>query len=282
MQGADKAFLQTLSDKVAEYKALVDTALEDELYKYSYSNLYHSLRYGLEGGKRIRPIILMLSAEAVGGRAENVLSEAVAVELLHTESIIHDDIIDDEVIRRNKPVFHLKHGYNAALLTADFVFGIILDIASRSTDRSVAKELADASLKMCEGEVREMIIEAEKSEVTLEEYLNIIADKTASLFKTAATIGARIGSGNGDYVEALAEYGLNIGIAYQIQDDILDWRDGSKIARRLKVEGDVKGTLTQIAAKYALEAKKRIQSLPETEAKQILTELADFAINRLA
>ncbi|NHV97795.1 MAG: polyprenyl synthetase family protein [Thaumarchaeota archaeon] len=271
-----------LLDKIALYAKMVDKALSEELQNYLGSDFYEPLKYALEGGKRIRPIILLLSNKAAGGYEADALKEAVAIELLHTESIIHDDIIDDETIRRGKPVFYVVYGFNTSLLTADFVFGIILSIASKSK-KNVAEDLASAALQMCEGEILEMKVEADDSEVPLEKYLLIVSKKTASLFEAAAKIGAKLASADEKVVEALSKYGFNIGIAYQIQDDILDWNNGSKIARRVKVgDGDARKTLAEIAAKYANEAKMNLKDLPDCEAKQILYDIADFAVNRLS
>ena len=271
-----------LLDKMALYAKMVDEALNEEMQKYLGSDFYEPLIYALEGGKRIRPIILLLSNKAAGGCEADALKEAVAVELLHTESIIHDDIIDDETIRRGKPVFYVAYGFNTSLLTADFVFGIILSIVSRSK-KNVAEDLASAALQMCEGEIMEMKVEADNSEVPLDKYLLIVRKKTASLFEAAAKIGAKLASADEKVIEALARYGLNIGIAYQIQDDILDWNNGSKIARRVTVKGgDVKKMLAEIASRYAKEAKMNLQDLPDCEAKQILYDIAEFAVNRLS
>jgi octaprenyl-diphosphate synthase len=261
---------------------MIDEALNDELQNYTCSDFYEPLKYALEGGKRIRPIILLLSTRVAGGREVDALKEAVAVELLHTESIIHDDIIDDETVRRSKPVFYLVYGFNTSLLTADFVFGIILSIVARSK-KSVAEDLSSAALQMCEGEIMEMKIEADDREVPLDRYLLILEKKTASLFQTAAKIGAKLASNDDTIIDALSKYGFNIGIAYQIQDDILDWNDGSKIARRVNVGGrDAKKVLAEMAARYADEAKMNLKDLPECEAKDILYSIADFAVNRLS
>ncbi len=281
MQSVNKA-AGDLLNKISVYAKMVDEALNVELLNHSDSAFYELLRHALDSGKRIRPIILLLSTKAAGGREKDALREAVAVELLHTESIIHDDIIDDETVRRNRPAFHLKYGFNPALLTADFVFGIILDIASHSK-KMVGEELSRAALQMCEGEIMEMKMEAEEGEVPLDKYLLIIKKKTASLFQAAATIGAKVASADEKVVEALSKYGFNIGVAYQIQDDILDWGDGSKIARRIKDKEDAsKKMLAEVAVKYALEAKMSLKDLPNSEAKQILCEIADFAVNRFS
>jgi len=134
------------------YAERADRALAEELEFYKHSRFHDPLVYAIEGGKRIRPVLLMLSAEAIGCKDDSVLGACVAVELLHTESIIHDDIIDEEQARRAKMAFHLKYGQSASLLTADFVFAMILAIAARYRDRRVSQEISGAALLMADGE----------------------------------------------------------------------------------------------------------------------------------
>ena len=116
-----------LLEQFSQYLLKIDDALKRELDLYSWSEFYAPLRYACEGGKRIRPLILVLSAESVMASKgdllrtdEDVFFAACAIELLHTESVIHDDIIDEENLRRGKPSFHVKYGYNSSILTADF------------------------------------------------------------------------------------------------------------------------------------------------------------------
>ena len=134
------------------YLARIEEALGRELDLYSWSEFYAPLRYACEGGKRIRPLLLLLSMEAVHATngsgshvAEDVFMAGSAIELLHTESVIHDDIIDEERLRRGKPSFHVKYGYNSSVLTADFVLGIILNIGSKMNNSRVMNELSNAA-----------------------------------------------------------------------------------------------------------------------------------------
>ena len=137
--------------KMKHYVDKIDRGLARELEMYSGSRFHDPLVYATEGGKRIRPIILMMSAETVGYTDDHLLDAAVAVELLHTESMIHDDIIDEETSRRGKMTFHVRYGYSSSLLTADFVFAMILAIAARYKDKRVADEISSAALQMAEG-----------------------------------------------------------------------------------------------------------------------------------
>jgi len=265
------------------YAERVDRALFQELALYKHSRFHDPLVYAVEGGKRIRPVMLMLSAEALGCEDDSVLGAAVAVELLHTESIIHDDILDEEVARRAKMTFHVKYGYSASLLTADFVFAMILAIAARYEDRRVAEEISNASLHMAEGEYSELTIDPLVYKLTWDEYLRIITDKTAALFETSAKLGGLIAGGKEKEVTALADYGRSLGAAYQIRDDLLDWRSQDKVAVGLlksHSESEVVGRMTALAQNYAQEAKRQLMVLHRNSATVLLQDLTDFTLQR--
>ena len=262
-----------------------DKAMIKVFDDHLWSSFHEPLLYATHGGKRIRPLILMLSAEAVGVPSTKTDLASVAVELLHTESIIHDDIIDEQIKRRNRDSFHKRYGNNTSILTADFVFGIILEIASRYNDSRVAKELSSASIKMCEGEQRELNMNVRK--VPWVEYLAVISEKTAALFQTSSKLGAIIGGGNEEEIDALAGFGVNLGIAYQIHDDILDWEMDRKFSNEMKFsnnnEENQHVTLTKLkemANVYSENAKNSLDVIKESEQKEFLRDLADFTIRR--
>jgi octaprenyl-diphosphate synthase len=282
--GEDRAVtLEALEARMKSYISRVNGALSRELKLYSHSRFYDPLVYAIEGGKRIRPVMLMLSAEALGRKDDSVLGAATAVELLHTESIIHDDVIDEEKVRRAKMPFHVKYGYSASLLSADFVFAMILAIAARYDDRRIAEEISNAALQMSEGEYSELTIDPQIYKLSWDEYIRIITEKTASLFETSANLGALIGGGDEKEVEALADYGRCIGIAYQLKDDLLDWRSQDKVSVGLLKtysESEVVGKMKAQAESYAEEAKRRLINLPRNEATVLLEDLSDFSILR--
>jgi octaprenyl-diphosphate synthase len=275
--------LEALEARLKSYTARVNVALARELKLYSHSRFYDPLVYATEGGKRIRPVILLLSAEALGFKDNSVLSAAVAVELLHSESIIHDDVIDEEKVRRAKMPFYVKYGYSASLLSADFVFAMILAIAARYDDRRIAEELSNAALNMSEGEYSELTIDPQIYKLTWDEYIRIVTEKTASLFETSSKLGALIAGGDEKQVEALADYGRFIGIAYQLKDDLLDWRSKDKVSLGLlktHSESEIVGKMTAQAQSFAEEAKRRLMHIPRNEATGLLEDLSDFSILR--
>nr|AIE93916.1 polyprenyl synthetase (ispB) [uncultured marine thaumarchaeote AD1000_41_C07] len=277
--------IRELEIRSESYIVRFDKALIKVFDNHQWSSFHEPLLYATHGGKRIRPLILMLAAEAVGVPSTKTDLSSVAVELLHTESIIHDDIIDEQIKRRDRDSFHKRYGNNTSILTADFVFGIILEIASRYNDPRVAKELSLAAIKMCEGEQRELSMNSR--EVPWVEYLTVISEKTAALFQTSSKLGAIIGGGNEEEIDGLAGFGVNLGIAYQIHDDILDWETDRKFSNDMNGDNEIREneyvTLTKLkemANVYAENAKNGLDVIKDSEQKEFLHDLADFTIRR--
>ncbi len=272
-----------LLEKFDSYITKINQALDAELGLYADSEFIEPLKYSLEGGKRIRPIILLLSAESVGKIDENTFSAACAVEFLHTESVIHDDIIDEETLRRQRDPFHIKFGYNAAILTGDFVLGLILDISSKLNNPRITKDLATTAMLMSEGEMIEGRLETSE-DVTFDDYLKVIEYKTSTAFEVAARLGAIIGGGSEEQIEALTEYGKNIGIAYQIKDDLLDWKNEDKLFNLLiKKSNDpriVFDKMEELLKKYSDKAKIGLRKIEDNDAKLHLEELIKFTMLR--
>ena len=271
--------INPLLEVYSKYFEKIDSALQKELELYSESEFCDPLKYALNGGKRIRPIITLLAAECVGQIDENVYAGACAIELLHTESVIHDDIIDNETQRRHKDPFHIKYGYNTSVLTGDFVLGLILNISSRLDKARVTKDLATAAMLMSEGEVLEGKLE-ESEDVTFEDYIKVMDYKTATAFEMAAKLGAVISGGSEEEISGLAEYGKNIGIAYQIKDDLMDWKNEDKLFNLLvKKSSDprvVFNKMEELLKSYSEKALVSLRRVKDSDAKHNLEELVSF------
>ena len=271
--------INPLLEVYSKYIEKIDSALQNELELYSESEFCEPLKYALDGGKRIRPIISLLAAECVGEIDENVYAGACAIELLHTESVIHDDIIDNETQRRHKDPFHIKYGYNTSVLTGDFVLGLILNISSRLDKARVTKDLATAAMLMSEGEVLEGKLE-ESEDVTFEDYIKVMDYKTATAFEMAAKLGAVIGGGSEEEISGLAEYGKNIGIAYQIKDDLMDWKNEDKLFNLLvKKSADprvVFNKMEELLKSYSQKALESLRKVKDSDSKHNLEELVSF------
>ncbi len=268
--------INPLLETYKEYITKIDSALESELTLYSKSEFMQPLMYAIEGGKRIRPLILLLAAECIGRVDENAYTAGCAVEFLHTESVIHDDIIDNETSRRHKDPFHIKYGYNASILTGDFVLGLILNISSRLNNPRITRDLANTAMLMSEGEIIEMRLETSQ-DLTFDDYLKVIEYKTATAFETAARLGAILGNGSEDQIIALSEYGRNIGIAYQIRDDLIDWKNEDKLFNLLVKHSldprDVFNHMEKLLKDYAAKATSSLRILPDNDAKSHLEYL---------
>jgi octaprenyl-diphosphate synthase len=276
----DAEFASYFKSKTLHYHTRIEHAISDVLGRFSNSTFYEPLNYAIQGGKRVRPLIVLLSYDSVGAGnplTDNPMPAAIAVELLHTESIIHDDIIDSDDVRRDKSAFHQRFGVNPSILSADFVLGIILDIASQYPDSRIGRELSKSVLRMSEGEYSEYKVETTGNKITPEEYVAIISNKTASLFQSSARIGAMIAGAKQQTIESLSDFGLNLGIAYQMQDDLLDWNQGDSLEKALGAEQQV---LQKMSYKFALKAKDSLAHLHASEARQRLEELAEFAVRR--
>lgn len=267
----------------------IDEALNRELDLYSWSEFYAPLRYACDGGKRIRPLILLLSAESIKAKTagpinvtvnDDAFMAASAIELLHTESVIHDDIIDEENLRRGKPSFHVKYGYNNSILTADFVLGIILNIGSKLQDSRVSRELSRAAIKMTEGEIMEIKL-GKNSKIEEDDYIKVLEHKTGSLFEASAKIGAILSGGMEDEIHAMATFGSLLGIAYQIHDDLMDWSNEDRLFNLLvKKNGQSREfveRMEDLYLSYSTKAKNELRKIRDTTPKRQLERLTDLA-----
>jgi len=275
--------------KFNNYINKIDNSLKTELEFYSWSEFYLPLKYACNGGKRIRPFILTLCAESLNNgnlnslnsrTRENIFTVSTAIELLHTESVIHDDIIDSDNIRRGMPSFHVKYGYNSSILTADFILGIILNIGAKINNIQVTKELSNAALKMSEGEMLELRL-VKNHNISQNDYIKVIENKTASLFEASAKIGAILGKGTDEQINALANYGRLLGIAYQIHDDLIDYNNEERLFNILvKQNDDEVNKFVEIMENtylnYSQFALKELETINNNNSKKILEELTNL------
>jgi octaprenyl-diphosphate synthase len=276
-----------LIEQFREYLSKINDALKRELDLYSWSEFYAPLKYACDGGKRIRPLILVLSAESAKvGKAnssklgEDIFMAATAIELLHTESVIHDDIIDEENLRRGKPSFHVKYGYNSSILTADFVLGIILNIGSKLNNPRVSSELSNAAIKMSEGEMMEIKL-AKDPKIREDDYIKVLEHKTASLFETSAKVGAILGEGEEDEIRAMATFGNLLGIAYQIHDDLIDWNNEDRLFNILVKKNDQSkefvDRMEKLYLSYSIKAINELRKVSDSVPKKHLQHLTDLS-----
>ena len=275
-----------LLDQFSSYLSKIDEYLARELDLYSWSEFYTPLRYASEGGKRIRPLILILSAETISSNkrltteaTEDMFLASCAIELLHTESVIHDDIIDKEDYRRGKPSFHVKYGYNSSILTADFVLGIILNIITKLNNAKISAELSKAATKMSEGEMMEIKLTKDLI-LKDDDYIKVVENKTASLFEAASKIGSLLGEGTQEEISAMGNFGHLLGIAYQIHDDIMDWNNEDRLfnilVRNNKESVEFIERMENLYMSYSSKAKNELKKISDSASKKHLEHLTDL------
>ena len=337
-----------VTEAVSERRDRVNAAIEEELPVESPERLYEASRYLLDaGGKRLRPAMLLLAGEAIAavepgstdyrrfpdvdGDPVDLMTAAVSVEVVHLFTLIHDDIMDDDDLRRGVPAVHRKYDTETAILAGDTLYSKAFEIMLRTgapDDRSVdaMEVLAKTCTEICEGQAEDIDFERREA-VGVEEYLGMIERKTAVLYGAAATLPAVLLAADEETRRALYQYGIDVGRAFQIQDDVLDLvMDAEAIGKRRGsdlIEGkqtlitvhareqgvDVDALLATAGAEGVTDAeiddavatlddagsidyardtarefvqsgKDELDALADTEARDLLFDVADFLIER--
>jgi geranylgeranyl pyrophosphate synthase len=202
------------------------------------------------GGKRLRPLVLLLAARAYDYNRDSLITAAAGVELLHTASLVHDDTVDRAALRRGRPTLNSVLSSGAVILLGDYLFAQSAMLAAATNSPRVVSIFASTLADICDGQLREMFV-AHRLDQRREEYERRIFGKTASLFAGAAEMGAIIGQAPEPHVQALRQYGSDIGMAFQIVDDVLDFRAGADEVGKPVGHDLAQGTVTLPAIIYA-------------------------------
>lgn len=188
-------------------------------------SLYEPCEYVLEGGgKRIRPFLVLLAAKAVNGSFKHVYNASLSVELLHNFTLVHDDIMDNSDKRRGKETLHIRYDQNTAILTGDILITLAYDALlkdAKNNSKELIKTFNHGIIEVCEGQSLDKEFELRK-DVSLKEYIEMIYKKTAALAEMCCSIGAQLCNSKPKYVKAAERYGKYLGLAFQINDDLLD------------------------------------------------------------
>ncbi len=296
---------------LAQRARLVDSELPNLLVDIKPPELAAAVAYAIASkGKRIRPALVTLACEAVGGAAKEACFAAASIELIHSSSLVLDDVIDKSEKRRGRYTIHTLWGNDMALLTVQILAALSLKIAAR--DPRLIHAIADSLFCMGEGEAMELVDFARDKK----SYLELAFRKTGSLFSSAAEVGAVVGGGNESQIKNLTEFGNHIGIAFQIRDDILDCtskeedlgkpvkkdlfmgrpsivlldaiNSGISIERMMRCNNGELMHLVSDSIDYAQKvareefelAKGQIEKLDESIAKRKLNELGEYIISR--
>lgn len=268
-----------IAEILRKYSTGVNFEIEKALNTVDPENLHVASKHLIKaGGKKIRPALVLLAAEAVGGNIEGAYKTAAAVELIHTFSLIHDDIMDKDEMRRGMPAVHTIWGEPMAILAGDILFSLAFEMVAQTHSEDIPSErvvqalntVVDACIKICEGQACDMSFEG-KFDVKESEYLNMIYKKTSALIAAATKAGAILGGGTPQQVKALSEYGRLIGMAFQIQDDYLDVVSSEeKLGRRVGsdiVEGKMTLMVVHTLSAASPEDKEELISILNSQSE---------------
>ncbi|WP_435178207.1 geranylfarnesyl diphosphate synthase [Halorussus sp. AFM4] len=289
---------------VEQRREVVNAAIDEDLPVAEPERLYEAVRYLLDaGGKRLRPTVLLLVAEALAdvdddpadidyrdfpdltGGAVDLMAAAVSIEVIQSFTLIHDDIMDDDDLRRGVPAVHREYDTETAILAGDTLYSKAFEIlveADADPERVVEATdvLATTCTNICEGQARDIAFE-ERTDVLPDEYLEMIKDKTAVLYGAAATIPAILLGADDETVEQLYQYGIDVGRAFQIQDDVLDLTVPSEKLGKQRGSDLVENKQTIITL-HAREQGVDVDALVETDDVDSVTEAEiDEAVARL-
>lgn len=241
-----------INDIFTAYSAEL-SSIEKELFSIFQSDVFLIPMIGrhiiISGGKRMRPLFLLLSSDLCGYKGYKRLILGAIIEAIHTASLLHDDVIDGATTRRGKTSSNVIWGNQIVVLVGDYLYSNALKLAVEQKNQKIMEALSNATTKMTEGEVLQLHKTGDPH-ITEDEYFKIISAKTGVLISAACKIGCLLAEKSDDYVDALANFGLKTGIAFQMADDILDYMAkednlGKKLGKDLE-EGKITMPLIQL------------------------------------
>ena len=289
-------FFKELEEKIIEVNKSLEKYIEEK--DAPQATIYKAMNYSINaGGKRIRPVIMLSAAELMCGNHDGVMPFACALEMIHTYSLIHDDLpcMDNDDLRRGKPTNHIVYGEAIAVLAGDALlnkaFETILKNSQMSPNMTIAAMSEIANASGTEGMIGGQVIdiESENKQIDAVTLMTLHLNKTAALIMVAAKVGALLGGGSREDLLLMEEFSRYLGIAFQIKDDILDV-EGNEEALGKKTGADEENKKSTFVSIYGLEQSKNIladytQKAIETlspygEKAAFLIELANFLLGR--
>ena len=232
------------------------------------------------GGKRIRPLLLLLSSRACGYSGHKAIKHSCVVEFIHTATLLHDDVGDGADVRRGNPSANSKWGNEASVLVGDFLFAKSFELMSSEEDTRIVKTMSEACTLLSEGEVLQLI-NLYNTDITEEEYLKVVFRKTAALIAASCKLGAILSDSPNHIIESFNSYGENIGYSFQLIDDALDYtgnenETGKKIGNDL-IDGNITLPLLHLLSSIDEIRKERLKKII-LESKVILEEDQSFVL----
>ena len=220
------------------YLDTVNQAIAAIPYPEQPSQLYEPIAYHMAlGGKRVRPVLVLMACDALGGEDDVALDAALGVEMFHNFTLLHDDVMDNADVRRGKPTVHRRWNSNTAILSGDTMLTLATQFIARTGNKAVMDLFNKTAIEIYEGQQWDMDFE-DRNDVTVDEYINMIRLKTSVLLGCALKTGALLADGTEEDCDTLYEAGVNMGLAFQLQDDLLDvWGDPKTFGK--EIGGDI-------------------------------------------
>ena len=220
------------------YLDTVNQAIAAIPYPEQPYQLYAPIAYHMAlGGKRVRPVLVLMANDALGGEEAIALDAALGIEMFHNFTLLHDDVMDNADVRRGKPTVHRRWSSNTAILSGDTMLTLATQFIARTGNKAVMDLFNKTAIEIYEGQQWDMDFEV-RNDVSVDEYINMIRLKTSVLLGCALKTGALLADGSDEDCEALYEAGVNMGLAFQLQDDLLDvWGDPETFGK--EIGGDI-------------------------------------------
>jgi len=221
-----------------DYLDTINQAIAAIPYPQQPNQLYEPIAYHMAlGGKRVRPVLTLMACDAMGGEVDKALDAAVGIEMFHNFTLLHDDVMDNADVRRGKPTVHRRWNDNTAILSGDTMLTIATQYIARTCSWPVMDLFNKTAIEIYEGQQWDMDFEC-RNDVTVEEYINMIRLKTSVLLGCALKTGALVAGAAADDADRLYEAGVNMGLAFQLRDDVLDvWGDPATFGK--EIGGDI-------------------------------------------
>lgn len=267
--------------KLEDLQSLIATSVEKLKYPAYPAELYEPISYILSiGGKRMRPALLLMACDLFGGDVEAALPPAMAIEVFHNFTLMHDDIMDNAPIRRGRATVHEKWNQNVAILSGDVMliegYKLMMQVRDNIL-RRVLDIFNETAVGVCEGQQLDMTFETSNN-ISIAEYINMIRLKTAVVLGGALKIGALIGESDDKDADLLSDFGVNLGIAFQLQDDILDvYGDPLKFGKQ--VGGDI---ISNKKTYLLIKALELVQGFDAEELQRWITFITFDAAEKVA
>lgn len=267
--GAKAKTLEVFLDIEAELRQ-VEGAIEAALASHDRLVGEVSTHLLRAGGKRIRPALVLLAAKFPGFRLERVMPVAVAAELIHMATLVHDDVVDKATVRRGMPTVNAQWNNQVSVLTGDYLFARAFSILAQTGDNRVVQLMADVVFEMSRGELVQMASYFDLHQ-TEADYIKRIGQKTGYLIAECCRMGAMMGGADPDAATALYNYGLGVGLSFQIADDLLDYMGSARTVGK-PVCGDLKAGILTLPVIHALAHSPRAPQLREIIASRTIGE----------